>query len=100
MMEFLFKINLCVFVYGFVAISINWYLKKRIITLDILSAFSFIAITMWHPSFILGIGGAILTFLECFYRNEISFYLQRKLISYYNKKRWGKYLYNSKELFK
>ena len=84
MMEFLLKINLCVFVYGFVAISINWYLRKRIITLDILTAFSFISITMWHPSFILGFGGALLTFLICFYRCQISIYIQRRIIYYLN----------------
>lgn len=100
MMEFLLKINLCVFVYGFIAISINWYLKKRIIAFDLLTAFSIISITMWHPSFIFGVGGAILTFFECFYREQVSIYLQRKVIAHYNKKRWGKYLYNSKELFK
>lgn len=81
MIDYLMEINLCVFVYGLVAIIINWYLKKEIIIADILTALSIIVVTIWHVGFIIPIFGSILTFLLCFYRNQITIYLQRKLIS-------------------
>ena len=93
MIDYLMEINLCVFVYGLVAIMINWYLKGEIIIADILTALSIIVVTIWHVDFIIPILGGILTFLLCFYRNQITIYLQRKMISVYGKRTWIKYLF-------
>ena len=88
MIEFLLLLNLPVFVYGLVAIMINWFLKKDMFVADVFTASSVIAITIWTNGYIFAILGGFYTFFACYYRDEISLYIRKKL----NKRKWEQYL--------
>lgn len=88
MIDFLLLLNLPVFVYGIVAIMINWILKKDMFVADVFTAISVIAITIWTNGYVFAICGGIYTFLACYYRSEITLYIRKK----FNKKKWEQYL--------
>ena len=88
MIDIIMELNLPVFVYGLLAISVNWYLKGEMIVADVFTALYVILITIWSSFWYVAIGGGIYTFFVCYFRSEISIYFSKK----FNKKRWDKYL--------
>ena len=91
MIDFLLLLNLPVFVYGILAVLINWILKKDIIVADVFTALCVIFITIWSDFWYVAIGGGIYTFIACYFRYQIAFFFTKKI----NKQRWKKYLNNT-----
>ena len=78
MIDILLKLNLPVFVYGILAITINWFLKREMIVADFFTACCVILVTIWSSLWYVAVGGGIYTFLVCYFRNEITFYFNKK----------------------